>query len=77
MRSCRASPAADQQRVAALQDNFLKAWRRAPTGEELEGLVRDYVLEEMVREARALDIDRADSVIRRSWPMNSGASCMK
>ena len=74
MRSCRASPAADQQRVAALQDNFLKAWRRAPTGEELEGLVRDYVLEEMaVREARALDIDRADSVILRSWPMNRGA----
>lgn len=73
-------PTADQQRVvdpgrlAALQGNVLKAWRRAQTGEELEGLVRDYVLEEMaVREARALDIDRANSVILRSWPMNRGA----
>lgn len=37
-------PTADQQRVvdpgrlAALQGNVLEAWRRAPTGEELEGL---------------------------------------
>lgn len=65
-------PAADQQivvdhgRLAALQGNFVKAWRRAPTGEELDGLVRDYVREEMaVREARALGIDQADSVVRR------------
>ncbi|WP_324731219.1 peptidyl-prolyl cis-trans isomerase [Pseudomonas paeninsulae] len=65
-------PEADQQivvdhgRLAALQGNFVKAWRRPPTGEELDGLVRDYVREEMaVREARALDIDQDDSVIRR------------
>jgi hypothetical protein len=55
-----------QGRIDALEATFAKAWRRGPTAEELDGLVSDYVREEVaVREARAMGIDAADAVIRR------------
>ena len=41
-------------------------WRRAPTGEELDRLVEDFVREEVLyREALALRLDLADLVVRR------------
>lgn len=51
-----------QQMVAV----FSRTWMRHPTAEELRGLIRGYVLEEIhVREARAMGLDRDDPVIRR------------
>jgi hypothetical protein len=41
-------------------------WRRAPTGEDLDRLVEDFVREEVLyREALALRLDLADLVVRR------------
>lgn len=45
---------------------FAKTWRRPPTPEELTGLVRDRIQEEVYcREAIALGLDKDDIVIRR------------
>ena len=45
---------------------FAKTWQRQPTPEELAGLVRDRVREEVYcREAIALGLDREDTIIRR------------
>jgi hypothetical protein len=45
---------------------FARSWQRSPTEEELAGLVRDRVREEVYcREAKALGLDTDDSVIRR------------
>lgn len=53
-------------RVAALADRFARAWRRPPTEHELQGLVEDYIRDEIFyREGRAAGLDRDDSVIRR------------
>ena len=46
--------------------SFAKTWQRSPTSEELEGLIRDRVREEVYcREAMALGLDKDDTVIRR------------
>jgi hypothetical protein len=53
-------------RVATLADGFTRTWRRPPTEQELQGLVDDYIREEVFyREGRAAGLDRDDSVIRR------------
>jgi parvulin-like peptidyl-prolyl isomerase len=53
-------------RVENLRALFEKTWRRPPRGEELQGLVEDYVLEEaLYREGLALGLDQDDSVVRR------------
>lgn len=53
-------------RVDALAENFARTWMRPPTTEELQGLVDDYVAEEVYyREAIAMGLDRDDTVIRR------------
>jgi hypothetical protein len=53
-------------RVAQLAEGFEAVWRRQPTAAELEGLVADFIREEVyVREALALGLDRDDTVIRR------------
>jgi hypothetical protein len=45
---------------------FACVWRRPPTDQELEGLIQDYVREEVLyREALALGLDRDDTLIRR------------
>lgn len=55
-----------QPRVDALAEKFARTWQRPPDAQELDGLIRDYVREEVaVREATALGIDRDDTVIRR------------
>ncbi len=52
--------------VEHLATGFEKTWQRPPSAEELARLVRERVREEVYsREARALSLDRDDSVIRR------------
>jgi PPIC-type PPIASE domain len=52
--------------VAAMAESFARTWRRPPTREELEGLIRDRVQEEVYyREAMALGLDKDDTIIRR------------
>jgi hypothetical protein len=52
--------------IASTAEGFTRTWRRPPTSEELEGLVRDQVREEVYyREALALGLDRDDTIIRR------------
>jgi hypothetical protein len=52
--------------VASLAEAFTRTWRRPPTSEELEGLIRDRVQEEVYsREAVALGLDKDDTIIRR------------
>lgn len=53
-------------RVATLADGFARTWRRPPTEQELQGLVDDYIRDEIFyREGRAAGLDRDDVVIRR------------
>lgn len=55
-----------QGRIEALVAAFTRTWQRPPTASEREGLIRDYVREEVyVREAIALGLDQDDMVIRR------------
>jgi len=55
-----------QGQIEHLATGFAKTWQRSPTAQELEGLVRDWVREEVYyREAMALGLDRDDTVIRR------------
>lgn len=52
--------------IAHLANGFAQAWRRPPTPEEMAGLVRDRVREEVyAREAIAMGLDKDDTVIRR------------
>ena len=52
--------------VANLADRFARTWRRSPTQQELQGLVEDYIRDEIFyREGRAAGLDRDDTVIRR------------
>lgn len=58
-------------RMTAADAEWLKAmwarqWRRPPTNEELTGLVADHLKEEVLtREAKALELDVDDTVVRR------------
>lgn len=55
-----------QGRIESLETAFSRTWRRPPTANELEGLIRDYVREEVfAREAIALGLDKDDTIIRR------------
>lgn len=67
-----ATPGADQEivvtpaRVSTLAQGFKRTWQRPPTRAELDGLVQDYIREEVLyREAKALGLDQDDTVIRR------------
>lgn len=52
--------------IEHLAAGFAKTWQRPPTAEELAGLVRDRVREEVYcREAIAIGLDKDDTVIRR------------
>lgn len=45
---------------------YARTWQRAPTGAELQGLIRNHVREEVLyREGLALGLDRDDPIIRR------------
>jgi len=55
-----------QGRIRSLAETFKRLWNRPPTQAELEGLLRDYIREEvMYREALALGLDRDDTIVRR------------
>jgi PPIC-type PPIASE domain len=55
-----------QGRIESLEIAFSRTWRRPPTASELEGLIRDYVREEVfAREAVTLGLDKDDTIIRR------------
>ena len=49
-----------------LKGMWTRQWRRPPTGKEFSGLVTDHLKEEVFsREARALELDVGDTVVRR------------
>ena len=49
-----------------LKGMWTRQWHRPPTDEELTGLVTDHLKEEVLaREARALELDVGDTVVRR------------
>jgi hypothetical protein len=53
-------------RIDNLADGFVRTWRRPPSKEELQGLVDDYIRDEVFyREGRAAGLDRDDVIIRR------------
>jgi len=55
-----------EPRVEALAQSFSRTWMRPPTAQELNGLVEDYIKEEIYyREAVTMGLDRDDVVIRR------------
>jgi hypothetical protein len=55
-----------QGQIASIVVGFTRTWQRPPTSEELEGLVRDRVREEVYcHEALALGLDKDDIIIRR------------
>ena len=55
-----------QGQIEHLATGFAKTWQRPPTEQEMAGLIRDYVHEEVLcREAMALGLDKDDAVIRR------------
>jgi len=52
--------------IVAMAEGFARTWRRPATRDELEGLIKDRVQEEVYcREAMALGLDKDDTVIRR------------
>lgn len=49
-----------------LTETWTRQWQRSPTKEELQGLVADYVKEELLaREAKAMGLDENDTIVRR------------
>lgn len=53
-------------KVRSLAQLFQRTWQRPPTQQELDGLIRDHVDEEVFyREALAMGLDRNDTLIRR------------
>ena len=56
----------DQSLLSRLAGPFEQTWKRKPTTEEVSGLIREYIKEEVLyREALELGLDTNDPVIRR------------
>ena len=56
--------------IKSLKANFARTWQRPPTDRELTGIVEEFIREEIAyREAKAMGLDRDDSVIRRRLRM--------
>lgn len=56
----------NEAEVAQLASQWEQTWRRPPTAEQLDNLIRDYIKEEVyVREATRLGLDADDPIIRR------------
>ena len=52
--------------IERLVEGWKRTWQRPPTRKELEGLIEDHIREEILyREARAMGLDRDDTIIRR------------
>jgi len=55
-----------QSEMESMVMGFSRTWMRPPTQEEMQGLVDDYVREEVLyREARAIGLDQDDVIVRR------------
>jgi len=55
-----------QSQIESIVVGFSRTWMRPPTREELQGLVNDYVRDEVVyREARTMGLDQDDVIVRR------------
>lgn len=55
-----------EQRIRSFVLAFQRTWQRSPTREELDGLIEDYIREEVLnREALSIGLDRDDTMIRR------------
>jgi hypothetical protein len=53
-------------RIEHLVTGFTRTWQRSPTQQELEGLLEDYIKEEVLyREASSMGLEQDDTVIRR------------
>jgi hypothetical protein len=53
-------------RIANLADGFARTWQRPPSSEELQGLIEDYIRDEVYyRAGKAAGLDRDDVLIRR------------
>lgn len=56
----------DEAQVTRLSEAFAQTWRRPPTPDEIDGIIRDYIKEEVYyREALRLGLDADDAIIRR------------
>jgi len=56
----------DEAVVGRLVDRWTQSYRRPPSAEEIDGLIRDHVREEVYyREALRLGLDRDDEVVRK------------
>lgn len=56
----------DEAAVSGLVNRYVQAFRRPPSDEELDGLIRDYVRGEVYyREALRLGLDRDDEVVKK------------
>jgi hypothetical protein len=54
------------QEIEWLKQIWTRQWQRPPTDDELKGLVAEYLKEELLsREARALQLDQNDTIVRR------------
>lgn len=59
-----------QNRIQHLSNIFERGWQRPPEPQELQGLIDDYVREEVLyREAVKMGLDQNDTVIRRRMRM--------
>jgi hypothetical protein len=55
-----------ERELTWLADTSARTWQRTPNESEFEGLIADYLREELLaREARELELDRDDTVVRR------------
>jgi hypothetical protein len=55
-----------ERELAWLVETWTRQWQRQPNERELQGLVTDYLREELLaREARGLELDRDDIIVRR------------
>lgn len=53
-------------RINSLSQKFGKLWQRPPSEQELAGLIREHIREEVLyREALAMGLDRNDTIVRR------------
>jgi peptidyl-prolyl cis-trans isomerase C len=54
------------EQVQTLADRWTLTWQRTPTQNEIDGLIRDYIKEEVYsREAKRMGLDEDDIIIRR------------
>ncbi len=56
----------DEAKLSALAGQWAQTWQRPPSAAELDGIIRDYIREEVYyREALRLELDTDDAVVRR------------